>query len=320
MKYYLGVDLGGTNIVAGVVDENYNILAKHSVPTAPSRGFEKVNESIATTAFEAAKKANVDMAQIESIGVGSPGCVDRKTNLLVFSGNLNWSNVPFQAELEKHFDIPVYIENDGNCAALGEVLAGAARDFESACMITLGTGVGGGIIIDKKIFSGSDRLGAEVGHMVLIHDGERCTCGLNGCFEAYASATALIRQINQAIKNHPDSLLNTLCGGDLSKVEAKTAFDAMKQGDEVAEKVIDKYISYVATGVGSMMTIFRPEVFLVGGGVSNAGDKLIKPLIEKSSRLTFTRDQAENPPIKLAQLGNDAGIIGAAMLGISSLK
>ncbi|MCL2221607.1 MAG: ROK family glucokinase [Oscillospiraceae bacterium] len=314
MKYYVGIDLGGTNIVAGVVDENYKIIAKYSEPTNASRTFEEVCASIANAAFEATKKANLDMGDIEAVGVGSPGCVNRKTNLLVFSNNLGWENVPFQDELEKHFAMPVYIENDANCAALGEVLVGAARDYENACMITLGTGVGGGIIIDKKIFSGSDRLGAEIGHTTLLYGGEICSCGLKGCFEAYASATALIRQIKQAIKQHPESLLNKLCEGNLDKVEAKTAFDAMDKGDDVAIKVVDQYISYVAAGVGSMMSLFRPEVVIVGGGVSNAGDKLMKPLTEKTKHLTFTRNQAENPPIVLAELGNDAGIIGAAML------
>ena len=315
MKYYVGIDLGGTNIVAGVVDENYNIKAKYNEPTNASRGFEEVCASIANAAYEAVKKANIDMKDVESVGVGSPGCVNRNTNLLVFSNNLGWENVPFQDELEKHFDVPVHIDNDANCAALGEVLAGAARNYENACMVTLGTGVGGGIIIDKKIFSGSDRLGAEIGHTTLLYGGEVCSCGLEGCFEAYASATALIRQIKQAIKQHPESLLNTLCDGNPDKVEAKTAFDAMDKGDETAAKVIDRYISYVAAGVGSMMTLFRPEVVIVGGGVSNAGEKLLKPLSQKTDGMTFTRNQAENPPIVLAELGNDAGIIGAAMLG-----
>lgn len=314
MKYYVGIDLGGTNIVAGVVDEDYKIIAKYSEPTNAGRAFEEVCASIANTAYEVTKKANLDMKDIKSVGIGSPGSISRKTNLIVYSNNLGWENVPFQA-FEKHFDIPVYIDNDANCAALGEVLAGAARNYENACMITLGTGVGGGIIIDKKIFSGSDQLGAEPGHTIFVYGGEKCTCGLNGCFEAYASATALIRQIKEAIKKHPESLLNKLCSGDLNKVEAKTAFDAMDQGDEVAAKVVDQYISYVAAGVASMMSMFRPEVFIVGGGVSNAGDKLMKPLTEKTSTLTFTRNQAENPPIVLAELGNDAGIIGAAMLG-----
>jgi len=315
MKYYMGIDLGGTNIVAGVVNEDYKILAKYSEPTNANRTFQQVCASIASVAFEAAKKAKLNMSDFEAVGIGTPSNVYRKTNLLVHANNLGWTNVPFQEEMEKHFDIPVYIDNDANCAALGEVLAGAARNYESACMITLGTGVGGGIIIDKKIFRGSDYLGAEPGHTILVYNGERCTCGLNGCFEAYASATALIRQIKEAIKEHPESLLNKLCDGDLEKVEAKTAFDALEQGDEVAAKVVDQYISYVATGVATMMTMFRPEVFIVGGGVSNAGDKLMKPLHEKTSVLTFTAHQVENPPTVLAELGNDAGIIGAAMLG-----
>ena len=315
MKYYLGVDLGGTNITVGVVDEKCSIIAKHSEPANAHRPFEEVVAAIAGAARDAARKASLSMSDIEYVGIGAPGSVNLKTNLLVNSNNFGWKNVPFHDELGKHFDLPFFVDNDANCAALGEAFAGAAKGYSDAVMITLGTGVGGGIIINKRIFSGSDTLGAETGHIMCVFGGELCTCGMRGCWEAYASATGLIRQTREAIEKHPDSLLRELCGNDPDKVEAKTAFDAMAQGDRVAAEVVDRYISYVGGGVGTLITIFRPEIFIIGGGVSNAGDALMKPLVEKAARSTFAADEADLPPIVLAKLGNDAGIIGAAMLG-----
>ena len=314
MKYYLGVDLGGTNIVAGVVDENCKIIAKHSAPANAHRPFEEVVAAIATTAHDAAEKASLCMGDIAYVGIGAPGSVNQKTNLLVNSNNFGWKNVPFHDELKKHFDLPFFVDNDASCAALGEAFAGAARDYSNAVMMTLGTGVGGGIIVNKRIFRGGDHL-AEFSHFAFVFDGELCTCGLRGCLEAYASATALINQTREAIKKHPESLLCELCGNDLNCVEAKTAFDAMARDDQVAAQVVDRYISYVAGGVGSFITMFRPEVFIIGGGVSNAGDALLRPLAEKAAKAVFASDEVGIPPIVLAELGNDAGIIGAAMLG-----
>ncbi|MCL2588663.1 MAG: ROK family glucokinase [Oscillospiraceae bacterium] len=318
MKYYLGVDLGGTNIVAGVVDEHYNIIAKHREPTDTGRSFEDIVASIAHTAHKAVENASLTMQDIEGVGIGAPSCIDPKTNLLVNSNNFGWQNVPFPDELKKHFDRPLFIRNDADCAALGEALAGAAKDYDSAVMATLGTGVGGGVILNKRIFSGCDNMGAEIGHTKLVFHGEKCTCGQLGCLEAYASATALIRQAKEAARAQPDSLLNTLCGGDLENMEAKTAFDAMAQGDKTATEVIDRYISYLAAGLSSLVAIFRPEAIIIGGGVSNAGDVLLKPLNEKLFQSTYAATEIGVPPVVRAQLGNDAGIVGAAMLARSN--
>ena len=182
-------------------------------------------------------------------------------------------------------------------------------------MITLGTGVGGGIIMGKEIFNGCDGMGAEIGHTKLVCNGIRCTCGQYGCFESYASATALIRQTKDAIRTHPDSLLIKECGGDLDKADARTAFDAMRKGDATAAQVVDQYISYLAAGLSTLITIFRPQVIIVGGGISNEGDTLLRPLNEKVFTSTFAAEEIGVPPVVAAKLGNDAGIIGAAMLG-----
>jgi glucokinase len=315
MNYYIGIDLGGTNIVAGVVDENYAIIAKRSIPTKLDESFETIVASIANTALEAVAAAALTMSDIKGIGIGTPGSIDKKTNLLLKSNNFGWWKVPFPAEIQKHFpDTPVFIDNDANCAALGEVVAGAAKEYKNAVMLTLGTGVGSGIILDNKIFSGCDNMGAELGQTIIVYDGEVCSCGQKGCLEAYTSATALIRQTKEAIKNNPDSIIHSLCGGDMNNIEAKTVFDAMALGDKTAEKVVEKYISYLAAGVISIINVFRPDVIIIGGGVSNAGDAILKPLNLIISEKACTSKNVGGPPAIIAKLGNDAGLIGAACL------
>lgn len=317
MRYYVGIDLGGTNIVAGVTDETGHILKKYSMKTNANQPFEALVADIAGTAHKVVELAGMTMQDISSVGLGTPSLINPHTNLLVNANNLGWRNVPLPAELGKHFDVPLFIRNDADCAALGEVMAGAARDYDNALMITLGTGLGGGVIINKKIFNGCDHMGAELGHTKLVFQGVQCTCGQYGCVESYASATALIRQTREAIAEHPESLMRELCGGDLSRVDARVPFTAARQGDPVGMAVVDRYISYLAAGLSTFIVIFRPEVIIIGGGISNEGDFLLKPLNEKMFQCTYAAEEIGIPPAIGAQLGNDAGIIGAAMLEIS---
>lgn len=317
MKYYVGIDLGGTNIVAGLVDENGNILKKHRVPTHAEQPFEALVADIAGTAYRVVELAGLRMEDVSSVGLGTPSLINPRTNLLVNANNLGWRNVPLPAELDKHFDLPVYIRNDADCAALGEVMAGAARDYENALMITLGTGVGGGVILHKRIYNGCDHMGAELGHTKLVYHGVRCTCGQYGCLESYASATALIRQTKEAMAAHPESLMHRLVGGDLTRVDARTAFEAAHQNDPAGLAVVDQYIDYLAAGLSTFIVIFRPDVILIGGGVSNEGDYLLEPLNEKMNACTYAAAEVGIPRAIRARLGNDAGIIGAAMLEVS---
>lgn len=314
MKYYVGIDLGGTNIAAGVVNEEYDIIAKHNIKTCAEKSFSELVGDIAKTAYDVISKANLPIDNITSIGLGTPSCINPKTGLLVNANNLNWKNVPLTNEMEKHFKIPVYIKNDADCAALGEVLAGSAKSYDDALMITLGTGVGGGIIINKRIFNGCDQMGAEIGHTKLMFNGIQCTCGQCGCFEAYASATALIQQTKEMIKRHPESIINELCDYDINKITAKTAFDAAHLNDGTAIKLIDQYVSYIAAGLSSLITIFRPPVIIIGGGVSNQRDYLINLLKKKLIEYTFAAKEIGIPNVVAAERGNDAGIIGAAMI------
>lgn len=313
--YYIGVDLGGTNIAVGVVDNDGRILYKDSVPTLREREYPEIVKDMAQLILKVIEHEGISIKDVDSIGVGCPGTPDRKAGILVYANNLKFDNAPLRDELQKYINIPVYIDNDANVAALAESVAGAARGAAHSVTITLGTGVGSGIIIDGKVYSGFNDSGAEIGHTVICIDGEPCTCGRNGCWEAYASATALINQTRAAAKNNPDSLLNTITGSDINKIEAKTAFDAAHLGDNTALKVIDKYIAYLAEGITNVINIFQPEILCIGGGVCKQGEYLLKPLRERVFQRVYSRGSTRQCQIKVAEMGNDAGIVGAAMLG-----
>ena len=315
MKHYVGVDLGGTNIVAGVVNEDYKILSQSSTKTlAFERSFEAVVADIAAMVEQSVQKAGLSMDDISSVGLGTPSCIHPKTRRLVFSNNLGWHDVPLYDELEKHIKKPLFIKNDADCAALGEALAGCAGEYKHALMITLGTGVGGGMIMDGKIFCGCDNMGTEMGHIKLVYEGTMCTCGQKGCFEAYGSATALIAQTKEALRQNPSGKMYEMCGGDLEKVDGKLAFDAAKQGDASAVNVVDRYISYVAAGLSSLIIVLRPEVVIIGGGIGGEGEYLLGPLNKRIYEYTTAADELGVPKAVAAKLGNDAGLIGAAML------
>lgn len=313
--YYIGIDLGGTNIVAGVVNEKYEIVAKEKVKTNLPRSAEEVIADMAMVAKKAVATAGLTMDDIASVGVGTPGTANKETGIVEYSNNLRWDNVDLAGLLGKALDRKVFIENDANAAAFGEYLAGAGKGHKSLVAITLGTGVGGGVILDGKILTGFSYAGAELGHAVIAVDGEQCTCGRKGCLEAYASATALIKQTQKAMINDKYSSMWEIVDGDITKVNGKTAFDGMRENDETATEVVDSYITYLGVGIANMINIFQPEVLCIGGGICKEGDTLIKPLTEKVTPQTYARKEENRTRIVVAQLGNDAGVIGAAMLG-----
>lgn len=313
--FYVGVDLGGTNIAAAIINDKYEILGKGSLPTNCPRSADEIAKDIAKTIEIAAEKAGVSMDEIENIGIGSPGAVDSENGVIVFAGNLDFNNVPLAELVEKYTGKKCFVENDANAAAYGELIAGAGRGSENFVAVTLGTGVGGGVIIDGKIFSGWNSFGAEIGHNILIMNGEPCTCGRNGCWEAYASATALIRQTKRAMEADKDSKMWELTGS-IDKVNGRTAFDAMRAGDETAKKVCDQYIEYVACGVVDIINTFQPELVCIGGGISNEKETLRAPIEEYADKYRYGKNAKKKTQIKIAELGNDAGIIGAAFLGL----
>jgi glucokinase len=312
--YYIGIDLGGTKIAAGVVDEEGRIVYKDSVPTGRTRKSEEIVYDLCMLVEKVINEAGLADKDIYSVGIGSPGSLDRNKGVIIANFNLGFRDVRIREEIQKYISVPVYLENDANCAAIAESVAGAAKDAEFAVIITIGTGIGGGIIINNKLYIGYNGAGGELGHIVISMNGEECTCGRKGCWEAYSSATALIRQTKAAAIENPKSKIMDLIDNDLNRVNAKTAFDAARLGDETGLKVVDSYIEMFAEGIANMINIFQPKLIVVGGGVSKEGEYLLAPLREKVKRRTFFVGGLENTQIVEAKTGNDAGIIGAALI------
>ena len=316
MSYYCGIDLGGTNIKAGVVDGEGKLLNKLSIKTRAERSMEEIIHDMGQLAVDAIKDAGLEVKDIECIGIGSPGTPDNDEGLLVYSSNLPFNKAPMRKLIREVVDLPVYIDNDANCAGMAEAVAGAGKGAKDSVTITLGTGVGAGVIINGRIFSGFNQAGSEFGHTVLVSGGVQCGCGRKGCFEQYASASALARMTKEAAEANPDSLLNKV-KEDFGEWNAQIAFVAMKQGDKVAEQVIDSYTDYLADGLANAINTFMPEVLIVGGGVCNEGDPLLIPMREKTMSRPYFGPGVPKTRIALAQMGNDAGIVGAAMMGKS---
>ena len=312
--YYIGVDLGGTGIKAGVVNEQGEILSKGSTPTLAERPYQAVIADIAALCRTVAADANIAMEDIAAIGVGVPGICDPKTGIIPKCTNLGWFDVPFVAEMQCHIDKPVIVDNDATVAGFAEYIAGVSAGTQSSVFVTLGTGVGGGIIINGRPYSGAHGVGSEIGHMVIGMGGELCTCGNRGCFERYASATAIIRDARRAVAQNPNSAIMEKCGGDAERINAKIVIDAAKEGDAVAVKVFDGYVNGLAHGLVNLINVIDPEVIVLGGGVSMAGEFLLSAVREAMKPLIFFKSMPY-ADVKLATLGADAGIIGAAMLG-----
>ena len=311
--YYIGIDLGGTNIAVGLVNDEKKLVYKKSRPTLTNRKIEEIIKDMAELALEVLRDNNIPESDVGAIGIGSPGTVDGKNGVIIYSCNIPFDNTNIREEFKKYTAIPVYCGNDADVAALGEAYAGAAEGCDSAIMITLGTGVGGGIIINKHIVAGFNGAGGELGHMVIVHEGVPCNCGRKGCWEAYSSATGLIRMTKEAMQETKETLLWEICP-NIDDVEGKTAWDALAKGDKVAAAVIDKYIRYLATGLTNIINIFQPEVLCLGGGVAKQGQLLIDMLMPYIEKERYSKGIPQTV-IKPAVLGNDAGIIGAAMLG-----
>ena len=316
--YYLGVDLGGTNIAIGLVNEEFKIVFKGKVPTGASRPVSDVMDDMAALCASVVKKAGFTFEDVAYAGIAAPGSVDPKNGVVRYSNNIKMENFPICEELKKRIPLKtIYLENDANAAALAEAKAGAGKGCSSLVMITLGTGVGGGIVIDGKLYSGFNYSGAELGHTVIEMGGRPCTCGRLGCFEAYSSATGLINMTKEKMMDNVNSMMWDLAKNNIERVNGLTAFDAAKKGDKAGKEVVDMYIKYLACGLTNMINIFQPEVLCIGGGVCGEGNYLLKPLIKSVRRAEYgAATQTNFCQIKIAELGNDAGIIGAAALGL----
>ncbi len=313
--YYIGIDVGGTGIKAGVVTEDGKILKSCAIPTSRDAHYTELVKGMADLVFKTIKEAGVSMDDIKSVGIGFPSAVDDKNGVVVYTANINLSNAPVVEELKKYINKPVYIGNDANCAALGEYFALNDDSIENFVAVTLGTGVGGGIIINKKLYTGSNGSAGEIGHIRIKMDGEKCSCGRDGCWECYASATALIRDSKRAADENPDSALYKNIEANGGRSNGKLVFDTAKEGDPTAQKVIDNYVKYIGEGLIDIINIFQPSVVAIGGGVSRQGDNLLNPIKEYVKGKIYGTRFIKQCTITMAQLGNDAGIVGAAFLG-----
>ena len=314
MKYYVGIDLGGTNIVAGVVDENYKIISKVSVPTNAPKSCEEICRSMADVAIQAIKKAELSRADIAWIGVGIPGHVNKKNGEVLVAVNLGLENAPIVSTLSRMCLLPVYIENDANVAAYGEFIAGCGKKAKSLVAITIGTGIGSGIIIDGKIYPGAYGGGAEWGHMVIHSGGRQCSCGRKGCMEAYVSASALISIARERVAQNPNSQILKIAKMP-ENITAKVVFDAAHMEDALALEILNAYYDDMACGLANIINGLQPEILCIGGGVSAQGEYLLSPIRTRVEQEIISKNSPKNTKIVAAELGNDAGIIGAALLG-----
>lgn len=315
MKYAIGIDLGGTNIAAGLVDENYNILAKMNLPTRAPRPADEIVADMASLARALADQCGVSPS---AVGIGAPGIIS--DGVVRAASNLKFQNVPLADMMARASALPCRLGNDANAAALGENVAGAARGASSFVMITLGTGVGGGIIDHGRIWEGFNGAGAEIGHFTLYPHGRRCGCGKEGCYEAYCSATALIADTIEAMQSHPESAMWDIACGKVENVNGKTAFDGMRAGDETARAVVDQYIFHLGLGISSILMLLQPEVLAIGGGISREGETLLAPLREIVYPNAYFDSVTPRTRLVAASLRGDAGIVGAAALGFSAIS
>lgn len=314
--YYIGIDLGGTNIACGVVDVSGKLILKKSCKTLAHRPAEEIMQDMADLVFNVLKEAGIEKEKVAFCGIASPGVANSETGVIEYSCNLpSFLGFPIVESLRRLTGFSrIGLDNDANCAAKGEAEAGAAKGCRASVFITLGTGVGGGVVLDGKVYHGFNFAGAELGHIVIEKDGLPCSCGRKGCWEMYSSATALVRMTREEMKQCPDSAMWSLCKGDLAEADGRTAFDGLRRGDEAAKRVIDRFTEYLGCGITNMVNIFQPEIISVGGGISAEGETLLKPVRAILEREQYSRMCKQKTQLKKAELGNDAGIIGAALL------
>lgn len=318
--YSIGIDLGGTNIAVGIVDKDFNIVKKGSCPTLASRPCEEIVADMAALCKKLCGEVGFDIKDSVGVGIACPGTVNPVTGIVEYANNIRFFDFPLTklfSELSGVDKTKIAIGNDANLAAYGEAVAGAAVGTSSSVTITLGTGVGSGIIVDGKMITGRAHGGAELGHMVIEYNGRQCTCGRRGCFETYCSATALVSRTRDKFKESKDTLMHQMCEGDIKRVGGKTAFAAMRKGDAAAKEVVDEYLSYLACGIANIINIFQPEVLCIGGGISNEGENLLNPLLPLISKEVYSKDGTLKTDVRIAKLANDAGIIGAAAAAVN---
>ena len=308
---YIGIDLGGTNIAAGIVREDGKIVVQSSVPTLSQRPTDEIVKDMVFLSKQLIKDAELELNDIEAVGIGCPGTINFETGEVIYSNNIKMEHYMLAKEFQKYLNLPVKIDNDANCAAMGEYIV-SGNNVPIFMFITLGTGVGSGLILNGKVFRGFNGAASEAGHITLVSGGEPCTCGKRGCWETYASVTVLIRQTKVAMEKNPESLMHEIAKAE-GKISGRTSFDAAKQGDKAAQAVVKQYAQYVADGIVSVENVLQPDIISVGGGISREGEYLLQPVCEYAAANGFNKFMPKTK-IVTAQSFNDAGIIGAAMI------
>ena len=315
---YLGIDLGGTNIVAAVVNEKYEIVSEAKNPTLCPRPWEEILDDVAKTAVEAANLANLKISDFAFVGIGSPGVIFVETGTVIVAVNLGFENVPLTKYLSEKLRVPVILENDANAAAFGEYKAGKAKNTTNFVALTIGTGIGSGVVLDGKIFRGSNGIAGELGHSVIKLGGRQCSCGRQGCIDVYASATGLITTTKEAMETNKESLMWQLSEGDIKNVTGITAFKAARQKDKTALEVVNSYVEVLAAAITNIINTFQPDMITIAGGISKEGDFLLNPVKSLVEKESLKNPAKPSPKIEIAQLQDKAGVIGAALLGIQN--
>ena len=314
MRFVLGIDIGGTNLVVGsVAEDGSRIVAAASEPTHAEAGAKDVLERLVNLADRAiaATRKEVPDAEILGVGVGAPGPLDTKRGIVLLTPNLGWVNLPLRQIIHDRLGLPAALDNDANCAVLGEWWVGAARGARHAIGITIGTGIGGGLILDGKLYHGASDVAGEIGHTTIDTEGRRCKCGNYGCLEAYASGPNIALRAVEEIEAGAVSRLPTLVGGDLSKITAQTVYQAAQDGDDLALEVVNDTARFLGVGIGNLLNVFNPEVVVVCGGVTAAGDHLFVPLRRETARRAF-KPAVAACRIVPGELAGTAGVYGAA--------
>ena len=311
---YIGIDVGGTGIKIGLVNEEGQLIHQGETPTLVGRHYQEIIADMGRCALKVLDEAKLTVDDVHSVGIGIPGIADAKTGNVIFCTNMGWKDVPLRSELQKYINKPVFIDNDATVAGFAESVAGVSKGTSSSVFLTLGTGVGGGIVINGRPWSGFHGVGSEIGHIPMDIGGVPCTCGNEGCLERYCSATAIIRMGKQILQQHPESMMMEMVGGDPEKLTAKIVFDAARELDNAAMKVFTTYVDYLAKACYTIIAFLDPEVIVLGGGVSKAGSFLLDAVRARVPKYLLFKTLPYSR-IELARLGADAGMIGAAMLG-----
>lgn len=314
----IGVDLGGTKTATAAADLDGSLLSKVIKPTCPERGVDGVIETIVDSIKEAAASAGASKGDIRSVGIGSPGPIDPEAGTVVFAPNLLWHDVPIVSILESILDLPVCLENDANAAGLGEYRFGAGKGSKNMVYITVSTGVGGGIILDGKIYAGSFGMAGEVGHMTIVSDGPLCGCGNQGCLEALASGPAIARKAQACILHGEETIMTDMVSGKVEEITSKTVGEAAAAGDVLAREIVDKTGEYLGIGVANLINVINPDTVVIGGGVSNMGELLLEPVRRAAGRRGI-KAAFEKAGIVKAELASDAGLVGAVCLALGRL-